>query len=375
MSERRKRVGSSALPRFTFLLAVLVLIPAIVQAQAIIKVNDNVNIKFGGLLQTWADSQQDAATRGYMNNLFVRRIRFLVGGQISPNVTFFFETDNPNLGKAPKSLSSGFVTQDAYVEWKPTGNNAFALDAGLMLVPLCRNCLNSAGTLLGLDYGSFSFTESAATQSSAGRDTGFQAKGYLDGGHFEYRAGLFQGFRQPASTGSAASRNQLRTMARLQYNIFDTEVGGFFYPGFYMGNKKIVALGGGIDHQQDYKAYSADAFFSIPDATKKNALNADVLLLAFDGGKTFTSIPEQRDITLQVGYYVGALKIQPYLRLEDQNFRASANNGKDNKREQVGLGWFPNGHNFNVKGAYTRVDPRVGNTTNEFTVQLQFFYY
>ena len=351
------------------LAALLTLIPTLAQAQAVVKVNENINIKFGGLLQTWADSQEDAATEGYGNNLFIRRIRFIVGGQLTPNITFFFETDSPNLGKAPKNMGSGFITQDAYVEWKPKGSNAFALDAGLMLVPLCRNCLNSAGTLLALDYGSFSFMENAATQSSVGRDTGFQAKGYLADNRLEYRAGLFQGFRQ---TGS---RNSLRSMARLQYNVFDTEVGGFFYPGFYMGNKKILAFGAGTDHQSDYQAYSADVFLSLPNASKTNALNADLMLLTFDGGDTFTNMAEQRDITMQAGYYIGALKIQPFLRVEQQDFRASANDFRDNKRYQAGVTWLPNGHNFNIKGAYTRVDPRAGNATNEFTVKVQFFYF
>ena len=37
---------------------------------------------------------------GYGQNLFARRIRLLVGGQVAKNVTFFFETDSPNLGKS-----------------------------------------------------------------------------------------------------------------------------------------------------------------------------------------------------------------------------------------------------------------------------------
>ena len=370
MSERRLTPRCTA-SRLWLALALL-LMPALLQAQVVVKVNDNVNFKFGGLLQTWADAQQDAATGGYGNNLFVRRIRFILGGQLTPNITFFFETDNPNLGKnktSATSLTSGFVTQDAFLTWKPTGTNAFMLDTGLMLAPLCRNCLGSAGTIMPLDYGSWSFLESAATESSAGRDTGIQARGYLGGGHFEYRGSVLQGFR------SAGSRNALRTTVRGQYNIFDTEVGGFFYPGFYMANKKIWSVGGAYDQQQGYSAYTADTFVSWPDAAKKNALNADLTLFGFDGGRTFTSIPEQRDLTLQVGYYFGGPKLQPFLRIEDQNYKASANDGKDNKRLQAGMTWLPNGHNFNVKGAYSRVDPRQGRTTNEFTVQLQFFYY
>jgi hypothetical protein len=346
-------------------LAFLLLLPAVASAQATIKVNDNVSFKVGTLVQAWADSAQDATTKGYANNLFLRRIRFILGGQITPNITFFFETDNPNLGKSPKNLGGGFITQDAFIEWKPR-SNAFMLDAGMMFVPLCRNCLESAATLLSLDYGSFTFTQSAATQSSVGRDTGFQAKGYLVSGHFEYRAGVFQGVRQPGA------RNAFRVAGRGQYNVWDTET-GYLYPGLYLGNKRILSIGGGLDHQQDYKAYSVDGFLAMP--MDKNALNGELTLLKFDGGTTFASIPEQRDATLQVGYYLGGPKVMPWLRYENQNFTASSQNSRDNHRYQLGVTWFPNAANYNIKGAFSRVDPRTGNKTNEYTIQMQFFYF
>ena len=386
-------VASRALRRLLFsLLVVAALTPSMASAQAIIKVNDNINIKFGTLMQAWGDLQQDAASRGYANNLFLRRFRFLVGGQISPTLSFFFETDNPNLGKTPKALNSGFITQDAFLEWKPR-SSAFIVDAGLMLPPLCRNCLESAASLLSLDYGSFSFTEGAPTQSSVGRDTGFQAKGFLAGNHFEYRAAVFQGFRAPNG------RNSLRTTGRLMYNPWETETGVYTYPGQYLGNKKVLSLGVGADHQADYKAYSADAFLSVPmggasapsvgtattgstgpavkpaAATPRNAFNGELTLLRFDGGSTFVALPQQNDVTLQLGYYFAPQKLQPFVRLERQDFKAAANNGRDNNRVQAGLAWLPSGNNFNIKGAYSRVKARSANSTNQFTVQMQLFYY
>ena len=388
-------VPSRAWRRLLFsLLLVMVFVPSIANAQAIIKVNDNVNIKFGTLMQAWGDLQQDAVSRGYANNLYLRRFRFLVGGQISPTLSFFFESDNPNLGKTPKGLGSGFITQDAFLEWKPK-STAFILDAGLILPPLCRNCLESAASLLSLDYGSFSFTESASTQSSVGRDTGVQAKGYLAGGHFEYRAAVFQGFR------AANSRNAFRTTGRVAYNVWDAEAPAYTYQGAYLGNKRILSFGIGGDHQQNYKAVAADAFVSIPmgpatptattgtsggatgpttpppPALPRNAFNGELTLLHFNGGTTFTSaaINDQNDATIQLGYYLAAAKVMPFVRFEKQDFKATANNGRDNRRLQAGLSWMPNGNNFNIKGAYTRVDPHVGNTTNELTVQMQVFYY
>src|ERR1700682_6203163 len=96
--------------------ALMVAVPA--GAQVIMKVNDNVFFRFGIQAQVWADELQDATTKKYGQNLLLRRARFLVTGQVAPNVSFFFQTDNPNVGKIPKALGSGFIIQDAWAGWK-----------------------------------------------------------------------------------------------------------------------------------------------------------------------------------------------------------------------------------------------------------------
>ena len=45
-----------------------------------------------------------------------------------------------------------------------------------------------AASLLPIDYGPYTFANSAPTQSSVGRDTGIQARGYLANKRLEYRA-------------------------------------------------------------------------------------------------------------------------------------------------------------------------------------------
>ncbi len=351
-------------PSIVCVLALCLLVPSLARAQAIIKVNDNVSVRFGTLVQAWADAAEDS-TGHTANNLFLRRIRVLVGGQISPKVSFFFESDNPNLGKSPKALGSGFITQDAWIEWKPR-SNAFILDVGLMFIPLCRNCLQSAATHLTLDYGTATFLQSGPTQSSVGRDTGFTAKGFVLKQRLEYRIGAFQGVR---GTGA---RNPLRTSGRLQYDFWDTEVVPFFYPGTYLGSKKVLALGGGFDHQLDYDAWAVDFFLERPLASK-NSITSQINWIHFDGGRTLTTLPEQDDLHAELGYYVASRKLLPFLRFESQNF--SARSGNDQTRYQAGLTWYPNGQNFNIRGAYSRVEPDTGKSTNQLTVQFQFFYY
>src|SRR6185503_12567958 len=69
------------------------------RAQVVIKVNDDVNFKLGVLGQFQGDWLEDPAADDTTQNLFIRRLRLLFGGQVAQYVTFFVETDAPNLGK------------------------------------------------------------------------------------------------------------------------------------------------------------------------------------------------------------------------------------------------------------------------------------
>src|SRR5207302_7067997 len=92
MTAFRWRLGLVA-----FVLGVFVCRPA--AAQVLIKVSEDVNFKLGVLGQFQGDTLEDPGTGADTNNLFVRRLRLLFGGQVAKNVTFFVETDTPNLGK------------------------------------------------------------------------------------------------------------------------------------------------------------------------------------------------------------------------------------------------------------------------------------
>ena len=344
--------------------AILTLLAATASAQAVIKVDDTTNFRLGVLLQPQADWTQDAT--GYEQNLFLRRARVLLGGQLSPSVTFFLETDNANLGKVvggTKAISTGFTLQDAFVEWKVA--DALTVGAGLMFIPLCRNCYESAGTLLPIDYGASSFLESGPTQSVVSRDTGFQARGYLAHNRLEYRVGAFQGARD------RLSRNAFRSAGHVQYAFLDTE-SGFFTTGTYLGKKKVLTVGGGYDVQSDYKAFSGDAFFDHPiGAAGAVTLQAD--LIHFDGGRTF-NLPRQNDLLVEGGYLFTKARVMPWAKLEAQRF-GSAVPGPDQNRFQGGLSYFHHGQNVNLKAGYGLIDPKVGKSLHLFTVQLQIFYF
>jgi len=134
-------------------MGVLVVSASIARAQVLIKVNDDVNFKLGVLGQFQVDTIKDNGTDVTASNLFVRRLRLLFGGQVAKSVTFFVETDTPNLGKTlatGKNITPATIIQDAYGEFKPS--NGFSVDAGLMFVeqPLAHDDLSGLARLTRL---------------------------------------------------------------------------------------------------------------------------------------------------------------------------------------------------------------------------------
>ncbi len=358
------------------LAVVMALLPGVASAQAVIKVNDDVNFRLGVFMQGWADWQQNAAG-GYAQNLFLRRARFLLTGNVTKDVSFFFQTDNPNIGKSTqttvggtgaKSLSTGFLLQDAFIEWKV--DNAFRLDAGLFLVPLCRDCLTSIATFLTLDISSVSTTANGVTQSSGTRDTGFGARGYLLGDRLEYRADVFSGFRAPGAN------NSFRYAGHLQYDFLDTEVTNYVWAGTNLGKKKVLALGVGSDNQGSYHAYGSDIFLDLP-VFHGDSVGGQASWLHYDGEDMFTALPQQNDYMFQGGYYLSKLNLQPFLLYQTVRYSQSSKTSLNTDKYQAGFNYYIHGQNLKFTPAFSRVIPNATNVpaTNEFTIQLQVAYY
>ncbi len=343
----------------------LVLAAARADGQALIKVNDDVNFKFGVLLQGQADWLESSTADDWQQNLYLRRMRLLVGGNIAKNVSFFFETDSPNLGKTVNGTKTGasMIVQDAFLSWKLA--EELTIDGGLILTGIAHNSLQSAATLLPVDYGAYSFLFSGPTQNVVGRDTGFQLRGYPFAKKLEYRVGVWAGQRD------AAGKQSFRSTARLQYNFLDADT-GFFYTGTSMGKKKILAVGAGCDTQKDYKSYAADVYVDLP-VGQGGAVSGQLDWIRYDGGETFTTLPKQDVIYAEGGYFIKSVKLMPFAFYGNKNV-ANGDAG-DESRWSVGIGYMAFGHNMNVKAAYGKIDPKNGKSVDQFTIQLQGFYF
>ena len=364
------------------------------EAQVIVKASDTVFFRLGTQVQFWADETEDPVSGGYSQNFFFRRVRLIVAGQVAPDLTFFFETDDPRLGNAgtgttnpTKNASAGFLVQDAFGEWRVAGD-AFILDAGLFFTPQSRNILTSSAAILSFDVSSFSLQSNALTGSSGGRDFGLQAKGYFLGDRLEYRAGVFAGQRQASTAAGSGSRNSPRFAARIQYDVFDPEK-GYTYPGVNLGAKRILALGGWGDFEGDYRAWGADVTADMP-VVGRSTVTATAQYYFYDGGKQFTQVsggvvtpllPKQHAFFADAGFFFAPIRLQPFLRYERLDFSDAAFESREQQRWGGGANYYVASQNMKVSAFYERIQPRApaaGATrknTNHFAVQLQFFYF
>jgi hypothetical protein len=230
---------------------------------------------------------------------------------------------------------------------------------GLYVVPFCRNCLQSTSNLLTLDISNLVALANGVTQSSAIRDTGIGAKGYLFEDRFEYRASVFSGERTPGTNDA------FRFAGRVQYVAFDTEI-GYTYAGTSLGKKKILAIGAGSDNQGDYHATSADVFFDIP-VFKGDAVGGQAAWFQYDGRTRFPSLPKQNDYLLELGYYLSKAHLQPFAQFQTQRFLQEANTVKNVDRYQAGFNLYIHGQNLKLTPAFTRLipnDPRLPRRTS-----------
>jgi hypothetical protein len=366
------------------LTALVVTMPAAAHAQAVLKVNDSISVRLGFLSQTWADfSQNVRQDSSYAQNIFQRRLRLIMGVQVGPHLSLFFQTDNPNLGRSgpgfTKSLGTGFITQDAFVEVKPGRSNALLLAAGLQYVPFCRNCMESAATILPMDLGAYSYLQNAGTASSGGRDVGFAARGYLFGERLEYRAGLFSGARLSAVTGVQTATNSLRGSGRLQLQLLEPEAPAYSYPGTYLGRRKVLSVGAALDAQSSYRAVAVDGFLSLPVGS--DGITAQANFIHYDGHDFIQALAKQNTFEAEAGYHFNGAKLTPWGKFEKRSYDGSVRSVvfQDERRFQVGGTWYVIGHNLNVKAGYSvaKLDRLGGSalTQNGFTVQVQGYYY
>jgi len=315
---------------------------------------------FGLLSQPTVEWDQVDGTDGSAS-VYARRLRLIGGGNIG-KVKFFLDSDTPNLGREMAGVRQHTTyLQDLIVTY--AHRPGFQVDAGLLMVPVSYNSVQSAGSLLAIGYGSYSFVSSAPTTSKVGRDQGVQARGYLLGQHLEYRAGVFRGIRQIQPDAP------LRTTVRVAWHAFDPQT-GFFYTGTTLGKKRLLSIGASFDRQDDHSSKAVDFFCELP-VNGRDAVTLQADLIRYDGGRTLRQIPLQDTLFVESGYTWGRLDLGVYGQAAWLRSDVSADSGS----WQVGAAWWMRGHRANLKAGIGRVTRQSAPTRTQLLLQTQVFVF
>ena len=343
--------------------------PTASSAQWVIESKDQkTNLRIGFLLQPQFESLELADESGTSKNIFLRRFRILFGGKIADRWTYFFETDSPNVGKATGTSGAKdagtIYMQDAFITYNQS--DAFKVDVGMMLLSQSRNHLQSAATLLPVDYGAYTFVESTATAERVGRDYGVQLRGYPLRQHVEYRLGVFSGVRGTNAT------NELRVAGRGVWYPFAAEA-GYFYAGTFQGQRRQVGIGASFDVQKGYESYAVDAFFEQPFNKGEQGVTFQAGWNRVDGGAFLPALARQDNMLLEAAFHFGTGRFSPFVQYAARNYDAATTS--DQNQFQAGVAWWMAGHNRNLKFGVGRQHIEGAPDRTQALVQLQIFYY
>jgi len=371
MKDHLKRCTLFAVPFLAMLCAFA--LPASAQLQ-VTSPDGSISGKFGILGQLTGETldssvpSSSALPTHTAQDLYLRRIRFLAGFKLWDNLNVFFDTDSPNLGKgdlAGGKTATDIFVQDLFVTY--TFAKEFQIDGGFFLPPNSYNHTQSAAQLLSIDYGANTFLESTPLQERTGRDYGVEARGYLGGDHLEYRAGVFQGLRTKVNNDSFLYG------ARLSYWVFGAQT-GYVYRGTSFGKTQSLEIGGSYSKQDDYKSYDLDLFWDQP-VGGGDGVTFQVDYNNLDGGTFLTTLPKQKNVLVELGYYAHAVKLEPYGQYTQRSFDVKTAANQDETRFEVGLGWYPHGYNSNLKLGVGKIDRDTSKNRNQVRLQYQVYVF
>jgi hypothetical protein len=197
--------------------------------------------------ESGAPNGVDAST-----DVFVRRTRLLINGDVGPNFSYLFQLDNANFGKYG-NFGGRVIVQDAWVGWAPTGStggNVIYIDAGLLLIPLSRHLLTSTTNFITADVHTDEFR--LGNNPFPGlRDTGVQIRGWWLDKKIGFRGGVYEGATPlstsatgcPTGVGCIAPKRYPEFAGFINFDLIGSEEGGWVYGDFKWGKNPIVSVG------------------------------------------------------------------------------------------------------------------------------------
>ncbi len=318
------------------------------------------DFKIGFRTQGWYQFMEDGKNSGSDNlhDFMIRRAYLSLKGNVTDDMGFFAHIAADRIGQEGLSnsgmgLGTGIAVRDAWIHYK--FNDALTAQLGRMYVPFTRNYgTTSTFAMLPLDL---TFAQGGVRggifyASKVGRDDGILLWGNPFDGKIQYRLGIFEGVE-----GGRNENDSLRYAGRVSFNLLEPET-SWFNKGTYLGTKNVLALGFGLDYQDDLQlggndderslGWTADLFYDHPVGDGAVTLEAAYIrIMNATQRLAFSRLNAGEDAHLyyvQGGYLLpgayGPGRIQPYFRWE----HVAPDSAADTMIPSVGINYFLKGH-------------------------------
>jgi hypothetical protein len=185
-------------------------------------------------------------------DVFIRRARIALNGNVGKNISYYFQLDDPNYGKFG-NLSGRVIVQDAWVGWAPTGidgGTVVYVDAGLLYTPISRHVLGYTSNYVTADLQTDGF-RLPSSSFPAFRDLGVQVRGWALDKKIGFRGGVYEGYApidQAAGTcatggaGCITPKRHPAFGAFVNLDLIGSEEGLWLYSAYKWGTSPILSV-------------------------------------------------------------------------------------------------------------------------------------
>ena len=262
---------------------------------------------------------------GSSYDLFVRRSRLMVGGDMSQNISFFLQLDNANFGKFG-NFNGRAIVQDAWIGWAPTGikgGTVVYIDAGILLIPISHHLLESTTNFVTADAQVDAF-RLPGSAFAAFRDTGVQVRGWAFDKKIGFRGGVYEGYApatQPAgacATGGAGCITPKRNPALggfVNFDILGSEEGNWLYGAYKWAKDPILSVGVAANYQSlalrnafgsltDQRLLASDVYLDLPFSEQSELVSETTVYLNGNGtGSANTGLGVSASLGYRFGFF------------------------------------------------------------------------
>ena len=226
-------------------------------------------------------------------DLFVRRTRLQVNGDVGTNWSYYFQVDNANFGKYG-NFTSRMIVQDAWVAFGPLGtkgDNVLLLEGGLIFYPNVRFTITSSANQPNIEGHPDMLRGFTSAVFPGTRSTGLQLRGWGLGKKIGFRGGIYEGV-QPTSAATGPNYHHYPAFGLfVNADLIGSEEGSYLYQSIYFAKDPIlsVSLAG---------TYQADALRTLKGLANQRSLTSTVFL-------EFPLSEQQELIAILAGYLYG----------------------------------------------------------------------